>query len=178
MLGLAGTEILGLGVGFLFGASLFLSGLANPDKIIGTLRLKDFHAMRTIAVFVLTGMVGVWVLQQGQAANLSIKPAQMLALLIGGAILGAGFGLSGFCPGTGLACAGTGKIDAIVNVIGMFGGAAVAIAIYPSIIEPLKGVWDHGKTTLPELAGTSTDVWVWPIAIIGTVLLWITRPQK
>ena len=56
------TGIVGFIVGVLFGAGLLLAGLADPDKIIGTLRLKDFHAMRTIAVFVLVGMLGTWIL--------------------------------------------------------------------------------------------------------------------
>ena len=53
------TIVLGLFIGLAFGAALYLSDLANPDKIIGTLRLKDFHAMRVIGVFILTGIAGV-----------------------------------------------------------------------------------------------------------------------
>ena len=40
-------------IGAVFGALLFLAGLANPDKMIGALRLRDFHAMRVIAMFIL-----------------------------------------------------------------------------------------------------------------------------
>lgn len=173
----AATETLGLGVGFLFGAALYLSGLAEPDRIIGTLRLKDFHAMRTIAVFILTSMLGVWVLQQGGLAHMSVKPAAMWLVLIGGSLLGVGFGLSGFCPGTGLACAAAGRLDAVVSVLGMLLGALVFILLYAWIAQPLAGVWDYGKVTLAEITGTSTAVWVWPIVLAGTGLLWITRPQ-
>ena len=47
------TPIVGLIMGVIFGASLVLTGLTNPDKIIGALRLKDFYAIRTVAVFLL-----------------------------------------------------------------------------------------------------------------------------
>ena len=56
---------LGLAVGAAFGAALVLSGLADPDRIVGTLRLRDLHALRVIAVFVLVGMAGTWILSLG-----------------------------------------------------------------------------------------------------------------
>jgi hypothetical protein len=93
--------ILGTLVGLAFGAGLYLSDLANPDKIIGTLRLKDFHAMRVIGVFVLSAIAGVWLLDLAGLANYSVKPAAWLAVGLGGALVGAGFGMTGYCPGTG-----------------------------------------------------------------------------
>ena len=113
-------NLISLIIGALFGTALILAGLADPDKIIGTLRLKDFHALRTIAVFVLVGMLGTWILQLAGLAHLSIKPAAIAAVLIGGGLLGVGFGLTGYCPGTGLACVMAGRIDALITVLGMF----------------------------------------------------------
>ena len=74
-------------IGLLFGAGLLLGGLADPDKIIGTLRLKDFHAMRVIAVFVLVGMLGTWILNMAGVANYDVKAAAVVGVLIGGALL-------------------------------------------------------------------------------------------
>ena len=72
----------------------FLAGLADPDKIIGTLRLKDFHALRVIVMFILVGMLGVWVLGLLGAAHTSIQPTYLWPALLGGIWLGAGFGLT------------------------------------------------------------------------------------
>jgi uncharacterized membrane protein YedE/YeeE len=173
------ANILGFFIGGLFGAALFLGGLAEPDKIVGTLRLKDFHAMRTIAVFVLAGILGTWFLELGGVAHFSVKPASMLTVTIGGALLGIGFGLTGYCPGTGLACAASGRLDALVTVIGMFFGALVFILIYPAIIKPLDAVANYGKVMLPEITGISRGIWVWAIVIVGTIVLIVTsRGQK
>ncbi len=171
-------NITGFVIGILFGASLFVAGLADPDKIIGTLRLKDFHAMRTIAVFVLVGMLGTWILQLAGHAHLSIKPATMVTILLGGALLGIGFGMTGYCPGTGLVCAAAGRIDALITVAGMFAGALVYILIYPSIVLPLEKIANYGKVTLPELTKTSAAVWVLPIVAAGTVVLLLTARKK
>jgi uncharacterized membrane protein YedE/YeeE len=172
-------NILGFFIGGLFGAALFLSGLAEPDKIVGTLRLKDFHAMRTIAVFVLTGMLGTWFLEMGGVARFDVKPASMLTVAVGGALLGIGFGLTGYCPGTGLACAASGRLDALVTVIGMFFGALVFILIYPAIIKPLDEIANYGKVMLPDVTGISRGIWVLAVVIVGTLVLFFTaRGQK
>ena len=39
-------NLLGLGIGGMFGAALYLAGLAEPDKIIGTLRLQSGMLLR------------------------------------------------------------------------------------------------------------------------------------
>ncbi len=167
-------DMLGFLIGGLFGAGLFLGGLAEPDKIIGTLRLKDFHVMRTIAVFILVGMLGTWFLDMAGVANFSVKPSAILAVLIGGALLGIGFGLTGYCPGTGLACAAAGRIDAVVTVLGMFLGALVFILIYPGIVEPIDAIANRGKVTLSEVTGISKTVWVLGMVGVGTLVLVLT----
>ena len=165
-------------IGILFGAGLFLGGLAQPDKIIGTLRLKDFHALRTIAVFVLVGMLGTWILDLAGVAHFSIKPAAVVAVLLGGALLGIGFGLTGYCPGTGLACAATGRIDALVTVLGMFLGALVFIWIYPGIVQPIDAVANYGKAVLPGITKIPRTLWVIVLVGGGGLALVLTGRNK
>jgi len=172
------TEILGLIIGALFGAGLLLGGLADPDKIIGTLRLKDFHAMRTIALFILVGMLGTWILDMAGVAHFSIKPASIVSVLIGGALLGTGFGITGYCPGTGLACTAAGRIDALVTVLGMLAGALVFILIYPNIVQPINDIANYGKKTLPDITGISRTIWTLAIVGVGLLVLTLTLPRK
>ncbi len=171
------TDLLGFFVGGLFGAALLLSGLALPDKIIGTLRLKDFHAFRVIGVFLIVGMLGVWFLDMAGIAHFSIKGANLLSNLIGGALLGIGFGLTGYCPGTGLAAAATGRLDALVTVVGMFFGALAFIFLYPVIMERIEPLYNYGKVTLDDVTVVPRAVWVWGLVVVGTLLLWLTRPR-
>ena len=175
---LSQMQILALGIGGVFGMALILAELADPDRIIGTLRLKDFHAMRTIAMFVLTSMVGVWVLSEAGMAHLSIKPAVMIPVAAGGALLGFGFGMTGFCPGTGLACAAAGRGDAWISVAGMFLGALAFILLWPFIVPQLSALWNYGKTTLPEFTGTPTWWWVGGFVGAGGLLLFVTKPRR
>ncbi len=167
-------NLTGFIVGLLFGAALYMGGLAEPDKIIGTLRLKDFHAMRVIALFVIIGMLGTWILDMAGSANYSVKPAAVVSVLLGGALLGIGFGMTGYCPGTGLACAASGRIDALVSVIGMFAGAFVFILIYPAIAVPLGKIANYGKVTLPEITHISRGVYTIVITVVGLIILFKT----
>ena len=169
------TEMIGFAVGVLFGAGLLLGGLADPDKIIGTLRFKDFHAMRTILVFIMVGMLGTWILDIAGIAHFSVKPAAILSILIGGAFLGIGFGLTGYCPGTGLACAISGRVDAMVTVLGMFLGALVFIWIYPSIVQPIESIANFQKVTLSEVTGIPRGIWVIAMVICGLLALVLMR---
>lgn len=164
----------GFAIGIAFGAALFLSGLANPDKIIGTMRFKDFHAMRVIAVFVLVGMAGVWVLDLMGLANFSIKPAAVVSILVGGGLLGAGFGATGFCPGTGLASAASGHFDALVSLVGMLFGALVFILISPAIGSSLDDAWQLGKVQWPDLIPVAGPVLAVLLIALGSFVLWKT----
>jgi uncharacterized membrane protein YedE/YeeE len=171
-------DVLGFGIGVAFGAFLFLSGLANPDKLIGTLRLKDGHGMRVIAVFVLVGMVGVFVLEAFGVEHASIKPALVVSVLLGGALLGAGFGMTGYCPGTGLACAAAGRPDALVSVLGMLVGAGAFILLHPLLTPSLDSLLDWGKVRLFETTPLPHAVWALGLGALGALVLWWTRPRR
>jgi uncharacterized membrane protein YedE/YeeE len=170
------TPVIGLIMGAMFGASLVLAGLTDPDKIIGVLRRKDHDAIRTIIVFVLVGMLGTWLLQLRGAANLDIKPAAIVTLMIGGAIFGIGFGLTGFGPGTALASAASGRVDALSTIIGMLCGAHVYVLLYSRVAVPLEKIANYGKVTLPEITGSSPASWVIPILATGAFSLLLIRP--
>ncbi len=79
------------------------------------------------------------------AANLSIKPAAIPSVIIGCALLGVGFGLFGYCPGTRLACAAAGRFDALVSVIGVALGALCLILIYSSVVGPLDKIANNAR---------------------------------
>gem|GEM_PF-125244 len=172
------ASIISLIMGVIFGASLVLAGFTDPDKIISSLRLKDFHALRTIVVAVLVAIIGTWLLGLGGAANLDIEAAAVLPVLIGGAFVGIGLGLAGFWPGTGLAGAASGRLDALAAVIGMFFGAHVYILIYPSMVAPLERILNYGQVTLPQMTGTSQIAWIVPVVAAGSLALLLTRSGR
>lgn len=143
-------------LGLLFGFILQKSGAANPNKIIGMLRLTDLHLMKTILLgiglssFGLFALLGTGVVDVG---HISIKSSN-LGVIVGGAILGLGWAVSGYCPGTGLVAAGAGRKDAIFFVLGGLTGAFLYFFLYAPLQATFLVKNFGGKVTL---AATGND---------------------
>lgn len=167
-------------LGTLFGFVMQRIGAADPDKIINMLCLKDLHLMKVIltgigfsSILLFAGMTS-GLLDSG---HFSVK-SMYWGVLVGGILLGTGWAMSGFCPGTGVVAAGSGRIDALFFLFGGLVGAGLYTLMYgalePTILmQPLFG----GKTTLAqtgEYQALLTTVPGWAVAIIiGAALIGI-----
>lgn len=77
----------GLLIGIAFGAILFASGLADPRRIVGMLRLQDLWLLRVLVTAIAVGIVGIALLSVLGAAHTSIKTLHVLAVAAGGRAL-------------------------------------------------------------------------------------------
>ncbi len=149
--------LLAIVIGGAFGFVLDRVGATNPNYIIGMLRLGNLHLMKTILLAIgLSSLLMFAGLLAGvvDPGHLSVKAAY-LGVFLGGALLGLGFAAAGYCPGTGLAAAATGRKDGFAFLLGGLLGAAAYMASYASVKS--TGVLDSilgGKTTLGAIAGT------------------------
>jgi len=101
-----------LATGILFGLGLGLSGMMDREKVLGFLDLAG--AWNPTLLFVLGGAVGTtlisfrFVLKRkaplfgGEMSNPAGKKVDA-RLVVGAAIFGVGWGISGYCPGPGIA---------------------------------------------------------------------------
>ena len=162
-------------LGTLFGFVLHRVGASNPQLIINMLRLKNFHLMKTILLSISVASVLLFI---GMAVgfvnpgHLSIKTASW-GVLIGGGILGMGWALSGYCPGTGVAAIGAGRKDVLFFLSGGLIGAWFYMLIYVYIKDtflftPLWG----GKSTLALTPNNSVSALIdfLPGTIIALVI--------
>lgn len=141
--------VLAIILGLLFGFVLQKVGAANPQKIINMLRLRDFHLMKVILLGIGASSLMLFVLLAAgiiDASHIDVK-SSYVGVIIGGAILGLGWAMSGFCPGTGIVGAGAGRKDAVSFIIGGLLGAFIFMLIY----EPLEGSFLFG-----DLGGKAT----------------------
>ena len=145
--------LLAIVLGTFFGFVLQRIGAADPHKIIGMLRLTDTHLMKTILAgigissSILFLGISTGLVDQG---HLSVKTMNT-GVLAGGVILGIGWAISGFCPGTGIIAAGTGRKDAMFFILGGLIGAGIFIAVY-SYLTP-TGIFNNilgGKIALAK----------------------------
>lgn len=136
--------------GLIFGLGLIVSGMSDPAKVIGFLDLAG--TWDPSLAFVMGGGIGLaapaFALARRRCTTWLNLPLQLPTrsdidrrLVVGSALFGIGWGLSGFCPGPGLVGLGAGYLPGCV-----FAGALIvgtlAFALYSS--------WQTGRRT--ELA--------------------------
>jgi uncharacterized membrane protein YedE/YeeE len=121
-------------IGVLFGWGLIISGMSNPQKILGFLDLAgswDPSLMFVMAGAVLVGLAGFYVVSKrteaffGGALHIPKRRDITKPLIIGSLIFGAGWGIAGFCPGPALVALGAGHVKALVFVIAMLLGMEI-----------------------------------------------------
>ena len=147
------TLIIGFLIGCVFGAILFLGGASSYRKILGTLLLKDMTIIKLMMTAIGVGTLGIYLLDQGGLAHMSIKPAYIWGIVAGGAIFGTGWAISGYCPGTCLVGTAEGKFDAVATLIGGLVGALIFAWAFPMLDELLLQNANFGKITIQGLLG-------------------------
>lgn len=165
--------LLGFFLGIGFGFLLQKGGVTYYDVIINQLLLTDFTVVKVMLTAVITGMVGVHLLVTFNLAQLHPKPGAWGSTLLGSLIFGVGFGILGYCPGTGVGAIGHGALDALIGgVPGMVLGAAVFAALYPRLMPLLKR-GDFGDVTFPRLLGLNPWFVVVPVVLTVLALLYV-----
>lgn len=147
------TLIIGFLIGCAFGTILYLSGATSYRRILGTLRLKDMWIIKLMATAIGVGTLGIYLLDLGGLAHMSVKPAYLWGVGLGGLIFGVGWAVSGFCPGTCVVAAAEGKKDAMFTVLGALVGAFLFSLAFPVIESTLIARADFGSITLEDLLG-------------------------
>lgn len=120
-------------VGFLFGFMLNSIGASNPNYIIGMLRLRQLHLMKTILTAVGVGNVLLFSaisLKVVDTTHLLVDPLNY-GVIIGALLLGSGFALAGYCPGTSLAALASGRRDAFCFLLGGLVATYVYLLLNP-----------------------------------------------
>jgi len=169
------TIILGFISGIFFGWILESAGLANAKKISGIFYLKDFTVPKVMFTAIVTVIIGVYymdILGLLDMGLLEFSATLVWPFLIGGIIFGMGMVTSGYCPGTTLAAAATGKIDGIVVIAGVFIGAALHVLTRP-LFEAYVYSGNLGFITLPELMGVAPGFIIAGIVAVALGAFWL-----
>lgn len=128
--------------GGLFGAGLAISGMTDPARVIGFLDVLgkwDPALAFVMAGAVATYGLGMFVVRRVASHRDALQKRKLPAtkpepidrrLVLGAAIFGVGWGLSGFCPGPALANLGALRIEALVFVPTMAIGMVIAQQVF------------------------------------------------
>jgi hypothetical protein len=144
--------VIGFAIGIGFGFALQKGDVTSFDVIVNQLLFNDFTVVKIMLSAMITGMAGVYLLKHLGLARLHPKPGSLGATVIGGLIFGVGFAVLGYCPGTVVAAAAHGNMDALFGgVVGMLVGAGLFASAYPRLSASILNKGSFGSPTLPEV---------------------------
>jgi uncharacterized protein len=145
----------GLLSGFLFGYVLENAGFGSPCKLTAQFRLSDWSVFKVMFSAIVVAAVGLYLLRLAGLAEgdgFFVTPPMLGAAAVGGAMIGVGFAVGGYCPGTSVVGLFSGRLDALLFLIGIVLGTWIFAGAYDQV-KWLTSLGAIEAETLPELTG-------------------------
>ncbi|HWS01132.1 MAG TPA: YeeE/YedE thiosulfate transporter family protein [Prolixibacteraceae bacterium] len=172
--------LLGMGFGF----ALESSGFSSSRKIIGTFFGYDFVVVKVFFTAAIVASVGLLYLNYFGLVDFSqlyIQPTFMTAAILGGIIMGVGFAMGGFCPGTSLCATAVGRIDGMVFFGGMFIGVFLFSESF-SLFENMFYSGSQGGVMINTVLGISPELFTFLLVLMAVGMFygaaWVQKKVK
>jgi hypothetical protein len=156
-------------IGIGFGFFLERAGFGSARKLTAQFYLTDLTVFKVMFTAIITAMLGLFYLGWMGLVDLSLvylTPTHLVPQIVGGFLLGAGFVVGGYCPGTACVAASTGKMDALINLLGIILGIVVFGELFPWV-EGFYYATPMGQVTLPQLLNLSYGLVVFLVALMA-----------
>jgi len=160
--------IIGTGFGFV----LEQSGFSSSRKLAGVFYGYDTVVLKVFFTAAITAMIGLLFFSLFGWVDLNliyVNPTYLTSAIVGGIIMGAGFIIGGYCPGTSFCGASIGKIDAFVFIGGLFIGVLIFGLGY--------NIWDGmymaeflGSPKISEILGLSDGFFALLLILIALAM--------
>ena len=170
-LGLVVAVVIGIGFGFV----LERSGFGRSTKLAAQFYFKDLTVLKVmftaivVAMVLLFGSVGLGILDFGQVW---VNPTYLASGVVGGLIMGIGFIVGGFCPGTSVAATATGKIDGMFYLLGGFFGAFLFGETEQYFTNWYNNAGYYGRLTLDQVFNLPVGVVVLLVVLMALFMFW------
>jgi uncharacterized protein len=165
--------IIGIGFGFV----LEQSGFSSSRKLAGVFYGYDTVVLKVFFTAAITGMLGLLFFSLFGWIDLNlvyVNPTYLTSAIVGGVIMGLGFIMGGYCPGTSFCGASIGKLDALVFIGGLFIGVLIFGLGY--------NLWDDmylakflGSPKASTALGISDGFFVLMVIIIALGMFWFAE---
>lgn len=160
-------------IGLAFGTALERAGFGSSRRLAGIFYFRDMAVLKVMFTAVVVAMLGVsyakvfgWVTPD----NVYFLHTLYAAQILGGLLFGAGFVMSGWCPGTAAVGLASGKLDALVFLFGAMGGSILYNEVYP-VVAPLTAN-DRGVIFGFESLGVSEAGFAFVFTLIAVGCFW------
>lgn len=160
-------------IGIAFGLALEKAGFGSSRRLAGIFYFRDMTVLKVMFTAVIVAMLGIsaakafgWVTPE----NVYFLPTLYRAQIIGGLLFGIGFVVGGWCPGTGAVGVASGRIDALVFLLGIVGGSILYNEVFP-LLAPLTGA-DSGVLFAFDSLGVSEPAFAFGFTLVAVACFW------
>ncbi|MCF8378513.1 MAG: YeeE/YedE family protein [Bacteroidales bacterium] len=163
--------LIGIGFGFVLEGA----GFSSSRKLAGVFYGYDTVVLKVFFTAGITAMIGLLFFSLFGWIDLSliyINPTFLYSAIAGGVIMGAGFILGGFCPGTSFCAASIGKIDALVFI----GGLLIGILIFGEGYALWEGFYNAKFLGIPKISeslGLKDGLMALIIVLVAFAMFWV-----
>ncbi|OQX76380.1 MAG: sulfurtransferase [Bacteroidetes bacterium 4484_276] len=168
--------VIALLIGASFGFILEASGFSSSRNIAGVFYGYNFVVLRVFFTAMIVAMVGLMYFSYVGWVDIDlvfVLPTYVNSMLLGGFIMGLGFVIGGFCPGTSYTAVAIGKIDGMVFAAGTFIGIFIFAEAFP-LFENFYTANDLGPITIGEMFGLSNEIIAFIFVIVAIVAFYVT----
>ena len=161
-------------IGAAFGFFLERAGFGSSRKLSGVFYFKDMTVIKVMFTAVITAALGLSVcviLGIVSIDGIYLMPTVYGAYIVGGLIFGVGFVMGGWCPGTAATGMASGKIDALIFLVGAILGSAVFNETF-GLVKPLYESGQRGVVFIYDTLGMSRETFSVILCIAAVVMFW------
>jgi len=165
--------LIGIGFGFV----LESSGFSSSRKLAGMFYGYDTTVLKVFFTAAITAMLGMLFFSLFGWMDLGliyINPTYLYSAIAGGVVMGVGFILGGFCPGTAFCALSIGKLDALAFVGGLVLGIFFFTEGYPLWEELYKAEF-IGAPTMNDLLDIPRGVFALLLILIAFAMFFVAE---
>ena len=172
LFGTEGSYLIYLAIGFVFGFILESSGFGDSRLLAAQFYFRKLSVLKVMFTAIVVAMILIfWSTALGwlDYDEIWVKPTYLWPGIAGGMIMGVGFILGGYCPGTSLVSVATLKLDGLFFFLGHITG----IIIFGETVEFISTFWNSGYLgffTLPELFNLETGIVVFLVTCMALAM--------
>lgn len=167
--------LIALLIGIGFGFVLESSGFSSSRKLAGMFYGYDTTVLKVFFTAAVTAMVGLLFFSLFGWVDLDyifINPTYLTSAMVGGIVMGAGFIMGGFCPGTAFCAISIGKLDALAFIGGLTLGIIFFTEGYPLFEEMYKANF-IGNPTMNDLIDLPRGVFALGLILVAFAMFWV-----
>lgn len=167
-------------IGIGFGFALEQAGFSSSRKLAGMFYGYDATVLKVFFTAALVAFLGSQLLSFFGLLDLDrvfVNPFYSMPSIVGGVIMGLGFIMGGFCPGTGFSAAAIGKVDALFYLAGGFTGAVLFAEVYPYLAVFANSGY-KGPAKINEWLGLSPALFGLLLVLMAAALFWIAEKAE